>query len=933
MPDLPQVPRRFSTAKFAPSSYRQMGRSQPGLPPSGPGLPPVSPSPYGALAGLLNEAGEDLGAIGRQIESGAAADAADQGANAVGTDVNGNPTVELRSNSSASGRAYNQAAKMGFLAKFQRVHGATMREKATEFEGDPEGYAEWAESYVAEASNLAAEQDPVLHGPATQALELYASQNYEGLVGRKHRADIANAHDDLAGQANVLIEDAKRLAKQGGTATADFAETFGSFSDIVRELGDNPEFAALNKNPAWAAKTLMDAQEQVTDAALDGVVEQVANTRDAESGLKSVETILDEGGFSDAQRAEKRLEWRAKVLDAAAGRLVMQGKDAEAAALITSAPENFIAGTAGVADRIVGVESGGDPAARPRNPVTGKYLSSAAGVGQFIDSTWIEVVSKHRPDLVEGKTRDQILMMRGDPTLGREMVERHAEDNAAALTAAGLQATPGNVYLAHFAGVDKAVEVIKASSTASAEAIFGKAAVEANTFLKGKTAGEVVAWAERKMGGEPEAQLSSRGVEAMSKVQKQIAQRDAQHSGLRREVNDAYTQAKSGFAPAETSMRDLRARVNGSGDAELVARLGAAERTFEFTRQIQATSPASLEAWVRQERTRLDGRGGEEEIDRLQAAEATLKKMRTELASDPLTWAANAGLVEVAPLDFNNPESMHERRSAAAVVAQHYGIPEKLLTRGERDILTARFRDPDPTARLGVAQSIATGFGDDAPRAISEIAKDNPAAAHLTRLLTLGPEYGAAVRDGFKGLDMQSGGKAQTRVADEAIGTAIDGRLGATRKEITQAANAIYAGWAQDRGIAEFDEDLYRDAVQVASGRNTVNGAEKGGVGAYNGRKVLLPSHMDDGDLQAAVEGLSEADLMRLSATGGAPTYRGRNGMALVKPGDLRSAYLVTVGMGVYQVSMTDPTAGSPAYVLDAVTGEPYAINLNGRTP
>lgn len=147
-----------------------------------------------------------------------------------------------------------------------------------------------------------------------------------------------------------------------------------------------------------------------------------------------------------------------------------------------------------LADRIIGVESGGN--ANARNP-----RSSATGAGQFIASTWEAMLAKHRPDLVQGRSREEILALRNDPELSRAMTDAYASDNSAILTGKGLPVTPGTQYLAHFAGPQGAVGILSADPAAPAGSILGGAVVKANPFLAGMSAGDLAAWADRKMGG------------------------------------------------------------------------------------------------------------------------------------------------------------------------------------------------------------------------------------------------------------------------------------------------------------------------------------------------------------------------------------------------------------------------------------------------
>lgn len=153
-------------------------------------------------------------------------------------------------------------------------------------------------------------------------------------------------------------------------------------------------------------------------------------------------------------------------------------------------------------DRIIGVESGGNPTAK-------NSKSSATGLGQFIEGTWLETIGRHRPDLVQGRSRADILKLRNDPAISREMANHYIDEVKTNLTNAGHEATDGNVYLGYFLGPGGANAVLGADPNRSVadvltEAVGQRAAgqmVKANgAILKGRTAGDVRAWAARKVG-------------------------------------------------------------------------------------------------------------------------------------------------------------------------------------------------------------------------------------------------------------------------------------------------------------------------------------------------------------------------------------------------------------------------------------------------
>ena len=159
-----------------------------------------------------------------------------------------------------------------------------------------------------------------------------------------------------------------------------------------------------------------------------------------------------------------------------------------------------------IGERIVQVESGGDP-------TIGNPASTAVGAGQFVEGTWIGLLSKYRPDLVKGKSRAAVLELRNDPALSADMVNRYAAENGAYLGARGYGATPGNLYLAHFLEPQGAVALLAGSPDQSGASIAPAAAKSNPTvfyhsdatgkidFNSPKTVAEIQQWSADKMAG------------------------------------------------------------------------------------------------------------------------------------------------------------------------------------------------------------------------------------------------------------------------------------------------------------------------------------------------------------------------------------------------------------------------------------------------
>lgn len=143
--------------------------------------------------------------------------------------------------------------------------------------------------------------------------------------------------------------------------------------------------------------------------------------------------------------------------------------------------------------RVRQAESGGKDSAKAGT-------SSATGRYQFTDGTWLTTYKEVFGET--GENAAQILAKRGDGAVQDRLMQKLTTDNAAALRAAGLPVNDTTLYLAHFAGIGGARSILKVAPERSVETVLGKKAVAANAFLKGKTAGDVIAWAAGKMGGE-----------------------------------------------------------------------------------------------------------------------------------------------------------------------------------------------------------------------------------------------------------------------------------------------------------------------------------------------------------------------------------------------------------------------------------------------
>jgi hypothetical protein len=137
------------------------------------------------------------------------------------------------------------------------------------------------------------------------------------------------------------------------------------------------------------------------------------------------------------------------------------------------------------------------------NPQAGAATSSARGLFQFIDQTWLATMKQSGPALGYGQfaaaitktasghyevrdpaMRDEILKLRNDPTANAIMAGAFTQANAAVLSERlGRSPSEGELYIAHFLGAGGAARLISSAAAhpnASAASYFPVAA-HANT--------------------------------------------------------------------------------------------------------------------------------------------------------------------------------------------------------------------------------------------------------------------------------------------------------------------------------------------------------------------------------------------------------------------------------------------------------------------
>ncbi len=342
--------------------------------------------------------------------------------------------------------------------------------------------------------------------PLAQMEQIKALQDFveKARTGKITLAELSTALNDIALNAkNADIKqyaldmlDLINVAKDGKPNLLDLADATQKAEALVRVMaGTATEADEALLNMGDAAKTAGDGLDKgvfsidAYNAALDKLKEKVPALAEAMKRLKDSAEI-DSAGLQAFAEAIKSGDV-AKIAEAmnlyAQARQAIQ--DVTDSKLYDSLPNQK-----NVVDRIIYVEGGQNG--------SGPSTSTARGIGQMTEATWLGLFNKVFPELSQ-LNDNQKLALRSQEEVGRKMVEALTKQNQLALVRAGLDANPANTYLAHFLGAGDAIKVLVANPEELVSNIVGPKSIAANpnVFTPGMTAADLVKWADTKMGG------------------------------------------------------------------------------------------------------------------------------------------------------------------------------------------------------------------------------------------------------------------------------------------------------------------------------------------------------------------------------------------------------------------------------------------------
>ncbi|MCV9965452.1 tape measure protein [Pararhizobium sp. BT-229] len=326
----------------------------------------------------------------------------------------------------------------------------------------------------------------------------------------------------------------------------------GISEEIDKATGKLKEFAAASKIDLNGFQSEGGREAQRARSAKDFLDEKMA--LELRTGKEKEIADLTAKLLKDAKEAGEAIT---EAEAAASARLTVEKKAAQT---------SFEGAISGFTGRVVGAESGGDVNAKNPN-------STATGLGQFIESTWLSLFKKHFPDEAANLTDPAILALRRNGDKSKALIEAYARENASILQRAGVSVDEVALQLAHFLGPQGAINVLKAAPGTLASSVLSKDAVAANPTILGggRTVDDVIAYGQKRAGmttGGTERLDARSNFDQTLKDQKAYIDALKAETGLRASLNplvDDYGRAISTLQAAQQLFTDAQREGTDAG--------------------------------------------------------------------------------------------------------------------------------------------------------------------------------------------------------------------------------------------------------------------------------------------------------------------------------------------------------------------------------
>jgi len=351
----------------------------------------------------------------------------------------------------------------------------------------------------------------------------------------------------------------------------------------------------------------------------------------------------------------------------------------------------------------------------------------------------------------------------------------------------------------------------------------------------------------------------------VNEIEADLRARDAQFRALRTELKTDVTESlriiSLGQVPSESVVTEIQGRARRLGLPDNDPTMRQVNYLSVLRQQSIAfnkMSPIQLGDWIRDAQSKTTGGATLEQAMLIDVAQKSFNHKTNMLEKDPVGYMNQTGAAEVKTLNFaaspvDLVKQIGERVTQSKSFAASMNVSPKYFSQDEAGALTTFLQTATPDQQIVLLGVMNQGFGKDSGNAMNELSKFAPEFAHAGGLVISGANR-QTVYDALNGMrQVQAGNKPFEGTGDAATKrNVIADQLGGayafapkTRAAIVSTANNIYTQRAIVAGKTVFDEDMYKQAFQEASGMTMAkNGKAYGGIIEYRGTRIPIPNNI-----------------------------------------------------------------------------------------
>lgn len=351
----------------------------------------------------------------------------------------------------------------------------------------------------------------------------------------------------------------------------------------------------------------------------------------------------------------------------------------------------------------------------------------------------------------------------------------------------------------------------------------------------------------------------------VNEIEADLRARDAQFRALRTELKTDVTESLRiitlGQVPSEGVVAEIQGRARSLGlpaNDPTMRQVNYLTVLRQQSIAFNKMSPMQLGDWVRDAQSKTTGGATLEQAMLIDVAQKSLAHKTTMLEKDPVGYMNQTGFTEVKTLNFaaapvDLVKQIGERVTQSKSFAASMNVAPKYFSQDEAGALTTFLQTATPDQQITLLGVMNQGFGKNSGNAMNELSKFAPEFAHAGGLVISGASK-QTVYDALNGMrQAQAGNKPFEGTGDAATrkNTIADTLGGAyafapkTRAAIIATADNIYTQRAIVAGKTVFDEGMYKQAFQEASGMTMAkNGKAYGGIIEYRGTRIPIPNNV-----------------------------------------------------------------------------------------